>query len=619
MKNSKWLYVLLLVLITNLCCFSQQKMVTLVLIDKSDSLSMRTRSYLLPYLDHFGIVYEIDDINTKKISKRVGDYSLVIIGHDMKNPGIASKLIKKIQSKGAGIVSFDPDWPLNNMDSQQSTDSVRLISFNTGHYITALHEKTDTIKSSVGLHIRNITTGTMKSIVFADGQPLLLVSETGEERCVKFTSMDWMKTYFVGPMMGLDDCLWRSFVWAARKPFVMRGLPPLVTMRVDDVAGRGELMHQSPLYWIKTANKYGFKPWLGLFIYNLSPVAIEELRGYILNNQANASPHAFGRPNRVQRSNEPTESYIGNNIDQTNTRFYYAPDALPLRVKSYDEFIYFDHHNGKPWSYEEAMRGLEAVDKWYAKNQPLPMSNYFLAHWYEMGSNIIPHVSKKWGMEFIGINKAIDTPYADSIPWIKGAPFRLYENPGTVTNNPAMRGLKAVYYADFIDINGNKFFNSLTEIRDDYGYEWAPDNQTQISAARGVRQLKRALSSMALAVLFTHETDYIFRIKPECWEEELRLISSGISDYNPMMLTMDEALKIVRAHKTSNLSKSSFYKAKDRIDISLEGDADTKSFVYLFTGEKENISQRLVEIPEFKGSIKVTLSMKSDNPIPISK
>ena len=124
---------------------------------------------------------------------------------------------------------------------------------------------------------------------------------------------------------------------------------------------------------------------------------------------------------------------------------------------------------------------------------------------------------------------------------------------------------------------------------------------------------------MALAVLFTHETDYIFHIKPESWEEQLRLISRGINNYNPMMLTMDEALRIVRAHKTSQQTESDFLKRKDRINISLEGETDTKSFIYLFTGEKENISQRLVEITEFKGSIKVTLSTKSDNPLPISK
>jgi hypothetical protein len=609
LKNSKWLFIILLLFETNISSFCQQKMETLVFIDESDSLSIITKTYLLPYLDHFGIVYELADINTKKLSKRADNYSLVIIGHDMIIAKTASKLIKKIISKGGGVVSFDPDWTLNNMESQPSTVSAKLIYFNNGHYITSLHEKTDTIKSLVKIPLRDLSADIMKPLVFADGKPLLLISETGKQRCVVFTSMDWMNTHFVGPMMGLDDCLWRSFVWAARKPFVMRGLPPLVTMRVDDVAGRGELMQKSPLYWVKTANKYGFKPWLGLFIYNLSPVAVEELRGYILSNQATASPHAFGRPNRAQMNNKPTESYTGSDFVQTDTRFYYDPDAFPLRAKSYDEFIYFDHQKRKPWNDEEAIRGLEAVDKWYAKNQPLPMSKYFLAHWYEMGSNIIPHVSQKWGMEYIGINKAIDTPYADSIPWIKGAPFRLHENPGTVTNNSALRGMKAVYYSDFIDINGNKFFNSLTEIRDDAGYEWAPDNDVKASADRGIRQLSRALNSMALAVLFTHETDFIYRIQPEKWDKELQLITVGIKSYNPVYLTMDDALKIVRTTKTSKLNKIETDNRLGVVKTEFTGNSDVKSYFYIFTEKEKKIDQRLVEIPLFNNRIEIVTKL----------
>ncbi len=617
MEKSKWFYIVVLTISLNITCLGQQKMITLVMVDNADSASLITRQYLVPYLDHFGIVYEVADINSKRLSSKPEDYSLIIIGHDMNDPGKAKKIIKKITSKGAGLISFDPDWPSVKSDMNASTTYAKSVSFNTDHYITSLHGKTDTIKSSVPFPVRNVSGSPMTSLIQADGRPLLLVSDNNNP-CVVFTSMDWMKTRYIGPMMGLDDCLWRSIVWAAKKPFVMRGLPPLVTMRVDDVAGRGELMQKSPFYWINTANKYGFKPWLGLFIYNLSPVAIEELRGYILSNMATATPHALGRPNRPG-NNAPIENLYGENFVQTNSRFYYNPDALPFRAKTYDEFIYYDHNGGKPWSDEEAVQGLEAVDKWYASNQPLPMSKYFLAHWYEMGSNIIPHVSDKWKMEFIGINKEINTPYADKIPWIKNGPFRLYEKPGTVTNNDALRGKKAVYYSDFIEINNKKFFNSLTEIRDDAGYEWAPDNQTEVSAGRGIRQLRRALSSMALAVLFTHETDFIYKIKPESWEEQLRIISKGISDFNPIMLTMDDALKIVRSQKTSHLTETILGKDKKGIDITLNGSADTKTYAYLFTEENKKITQRLVEIPEFAGSVKVSVSSSLNNNMILAK
>jgi len=34
--------------------------------------------------------------------------------------------------------------------------------------------------------------------------------------------------------MGIDDLFWRSLVWAARKPFVVRGYPRLWTVQMDD-------------------------------------------------------------------------------------------------------------------------------------------------------------------------------------------------------------------------------------------------------------------------------------------------------------------------------------------------------------------------------------------------
>ena len=120
-----------------------------------------------------------------------------------------------------------------------------------------------------------------KILISGDGKPFIWSSELGKVRLVQWSSQDWIQIRILGPLGGLDDCLWRSIVWAARKPFMMRGLPPLVTMRVDDVAGRGELWHKDPLYWVNSCNKYGLKPWLGLFIYNLNPRAIVELRKYI--------------------------------------------------------------------------------------------------------------------------------------------------------------------------------------------------------------------------------------------------------------------------------------------------------------------------------------------------
>ena len=50
---------------------------------------------------------------------------------------------------------------------------------------------------------------------------------TGRGRAVQFASYEWMSPSIRGPLRGLDDLVWRSLAWAARKPFVMQGAPQL--------------------------------------------------------------------------------------------------------------------------------------------------------------------------------------------------------------------------------------------------------------------------------------------------------------------------------------------------------------------------------------------------------
>jgi hypothetical protein len=429
--------------------------------------------------------------------------------------------------------------------------------------------------------------------------------------------MDWMDTHHLGPLGGLDDVLWRSLVWAARKPFALRGLPPLVTMRVDDVAGTGHLWGQSPLGWVHTANRYGFKPWLGLFPFNLTEAAIQELRTLLLAGQATAFPHAFGRPprgmNPMPATLKPVDVSDGTSrIDpalpsqpldlssgQGNPTPYYEPSGFPLRATTYDEFIYYDHEHGHPWADEEATRGLSAVDTWYAAHAPLPMSSYAIAHWGEMGSNTVAHIRDRWGCEFIATYHGVDAPL-DGASWLVAGPFRKHETPGSALFNRAERGDRPMYYADFINFADREFFLCCTEVRDETGYEWAPDGDVEKSARRGIRQLTRALDSFALPVLFTHETDYIYKISPQAWEAQLDRITRAIASYHPIYTTIDEGVRTVRATRTSRLASAAFDPAERQVTTHFSGRADTLTYFHLFTGEQE-LASRLVEVPPFEG------------------
>ena len=567
----------------------------LVLLNDQSSSYQKGLEYLIPYLDHFGIPYDTLHIKPETRKEQNRNYGLYIIAHSqfISSKGIEKRLddlLNNALGKGIGIVSFDPHVGLKPEAGQNIILTDSLVFTQQQHFITESHKKSGKFRLFGELLIEQANYPHALTLIKGRSAPLLVVSKKSAGRVAVWTTQDWMHTDLLGPLGGLDDCLWRSLVWAAKKPFLMQSLPPIITMRVDDVAGRGVLHGQSPLYWVNIASQYGFKPWLGLFIYNMPPYAVDELRKYISQGKATAAPHAFGGPPRP-------------GTDHTSRGEYWYPDALPLRAETYDEFIFFDHHNRIPWSEKEMKKSLMAVDKWYTAHQPLPMSKYLLPHFYEIGSNAIDHVVNEWKMEYIGFPHGPDLSLHHGSCWLKAGPFRLHEE-----SRPSMVSLPT-YYADFVNIEGDEMFNFLCEIRDDVGYEWAPDNDVKATAKRGLRQLKRTLDSKALSVLFTHETDYIYKIKPENWEKEIKIIAEGLKKYDPIYMTMDKALQYVRAQKTSAITSWNIKQGKKTIEINLRGHTDITTHCYIYREKEDTIQSALIEVPVFRDKTQIRCNL----------
>jgi hypothetical protein len=576
----------------------------LVLANRASSGWWEASECVLPYLDHLGVPYELVDLFSSPLPADLQRYPLIVLAHNQLDPfgarlGVAgiSRLGDALRA-GAGLASFDPSltallverraagWAPRQGDSFQVTSA--------DHFITARHSGGQVISFCAPLEFQGLASealgdegpGGSEVLARVGGSAFLSAGQLETGRWVSWASAGWMDPRVLGPLSGLDDLLWRGLAWAARKPFCFRGLPPLVTMRVDDVAGRGGLWGESPLYWVDDAIRVGLKPWLGLFIYNLTGAGVNQLRGQIQSGQVTAFPHAFGRPPR-----EP------------GSTFPYYENALELRADTYDEFIYFDHQRGRSWPDAEAARGLAAADRWYEAHAPLPISRVALAHWYEMGANTCAHVHQRWGADLVGKVMDVDLPLADGTPWLVLGPFRR-ETPGAAypftEGNP---GHRPVYYADFANFAGYRFFNSVTEIHDDAGYEWSPDNDVQATIARAARQISRAIDSMAMASLFTHETDFIYKIRPENWREIMAGIQRALAPYHPISLTLDDGMRYLRATQTARLRDARFDPALGEVTALLEGSSDLATHFYLFTdAEPEG---RLVEIPVFEGRIEV--------------
>lgn len=262
---------------------------------------------------------------------------------------------------------------------------------------------------------------------------------------------------------------------------------------------------------------------------------------------------------------------------------------------------------------------LKAVDDWYADIGPLQMS-YLIPHWGEMGSNMVDHVYNKWNIEFISLRMLdkswgsqsglygggyVDNVAVKDYKWEhKTGPFKLYDEPAVGKPKKDMTSSRATYTSDFVEFAGKKFFSFSSNINDLTGYDWQPDNDVEATVTRGIKTLSRGLSGRSLAVLFTHETDYIFKVEPENWDKIFKKVSEGISMYNPIYLNTLEALKYIRALHTSEIKDCNYDKNLGELSIKLKGETDVHTSIHLYTeNESGAIKENLVDIPIFTNEV----------------
>jgi hypothetical protein len=542
----------------------------LVLVNQNSANYIDFQQFIQPYLDHFGVPYTVLDITSTAVGTDIGDYALVIVGHRSLDPSHAylnlteEGYISAAVNAGSGLVNFDNDLALGLTSRYQYIDDIfgfdyifassgSDITFTAeggeNHYITARHSVGETVTTGSMTLAKIDPPVEVQVLATTASQPLLAVNSYGEGQAVQWGSYNWASHAVKGPVYGLDDLVWRSLVWASRKPFVMQGLPNFVTMRVDDVSG--------PFWWINIANEFGIKPWAGLFYHDIS--VIEGLQLSALVNDGNAT--------------------------------------TAIHANSELDFFYYNHGVGD--HADEVMDAYYDAGTSFHNTYNIPISKFVLPHFYEFGTNAFQGLHD-WGVEFVGT--VMEPGWDYGAYWAIYGPYRLYEV-GTSAD------VVPFTYADFLTVAGHpefnkEFFNCLTEIRDDAGYEWYPDNDVPGSIGRGTRQTQRALDSMALATLFTHGY-YLDDITQNNWRAMLQGITDNLAPYNPIYVTIDYACQYVRATYTSDISFGTFDPATGELRTTLTGETDLPTQFYLFTEEGGAIQEEMVEVPVFNGSTEV--------------
>ncbi len=450
-------------------------------------------------------------------------------------------------------IGHDMSWPV-----QMAVD----------HYITRLDFSPRTITLKRAITVPGTVPGPkVQVLAYAGHQPLLLAANFGRGRVLLWTSYEWTEPQVKGKLSGMDDLVWRGLVWAARKPFVLRGMPHYLALRVDDVSGWG-LGTNRHLGWITTANRYGLKPWVGVFIDDLreDPEAIRALATFTQRGRATASVHA-----RRQDSFFYLEEPLWRDANDGNVAAHDWPDdKIAANFREADEFC--------------VQHGI-------------PKSPFVVPHYYELGANVFEGL-RQWGAKYLCTvlepGRGLGAPVLQSGPYLSHEPRHSSSAPDPI------------YIADWYRVPGHpeydrQFFNFVEEVRDVAGYEWAPSHvRVEEAIRRGVDECRRGFDSLLPAVLFTHESDHIQHLQPQEWDQILKGVMEELKPYQPIPVTLDYLAQYLRALNTSRVLSAKYDEATKEGTVELEGDADVPTKFYVFPSSGETSFGNEWEAPPFQ-------------------
>ncbi len=549
----------------------------IVLVNSASNRYGDYQRYIEPYLKHLGVPRTVLDIASAPVPSNLSDYALIVVGHkqlDVANALLSAgeqNLIVSAVNGGAGLVNFDNDLASGSSPRYAWVQSIFGFGYSGNASAGNIAAQTSTARGAYiiasmppwglglnngGIQVTGVQLGPNSSTAAsASGSPLVVATEYGSGRAVQWTSYDFLMPSVLGNVSPLDGMIWRSMVWSARKPFVMRGMPPFVTFRVDDCTG--------PYWWIGTAAAKGLVTWCGYFLNDQDANDANAIRGYVQQGKLTVSLHA-----RAQ------------NI-----------------------WAYYDHPTGDLPNEVVAQNVNDAL-AWHAANN-IPKSKFMVPHYYGLGNNAMQYL-ESLGIEFIGTVNNVGVTYPGRAN-LRIGPFNVQEECCFASHNPA------VYFADYLKVNGqpqwdNRYFVAVTEIRDENGYEWYPNNDVSGTVTHGVAQLKRAFDGFYLPQLFTHEY-FIQSISPSNWDAILSGVQSGIAGYGPEYVSMDYGAQYVRALHNSELNGATYDAGDGQLTASFSGNADLDTRFMVFTGAGDAIQSAWVSAPSFSGSTVVNYNV----------
>jgi hypothetical protein len=335
-------------------------------------------------LAHFGIPFRALDLATQPVTDAaLGQCRAALVLQEYLGPRLGpagQKALLAAAEAGMGLVSFDADlagygpaW----LEAAGLAGAGRggeilpggapaLAVRHNGHPITWRQDGdlVKRLKVPVPTALARVARADTEVLLEdPQGAPMLVARRLGRGRVVQWLASPkiWLRQYF-GHTFGLDDVWLRSITWAARKPLVLKAMPPFFRLRFDDCQGLWRTAKD--LEFVDVLNRAGHVPSMAFCLRAITPDGAARVGALARSGRAEWAPHTLAPGTSLFWGDERGEyssarfAELFREIDETCARL----GVTPSRILS-------DHDHG--WS-ANAIPGLVARGITYKMNITLP-------------------------------------------------------------------------------------------------------------------------------------------------------------------------------------------------------------------------------------------------------
>jgi hypothetical protein len=335
-------------------------------------------------LAHFGIPFRVLDLAASPVTDAVvADCRAVLVFQEHLGPRLGAggqAAVLRVAESGTGLVSFDADlggygepWlraaglaGAGRGGEVLVGGTPELAVRDNGHPVTWYQDGEPRKRLKVPVPtalMRPVAPDVTVLLEDGDGAPMLVARPFGRGRMVQWLASPklWLRQYF-GHTFGLDDVWLRTITWAARKPFVMKAMPPFVRLRFDDCQGLWR--DGRDLAFVDALNERGHVPSLAFCLRAVTADGAERINTLYKNGHAELAPHTLAPGTSLFWGDQDGEysaerfKELFREIDDTCARL----GVRPSRILS-------DHDHG--WS-RNAIPGLVARGITYKMNITMP-------------------------------------------------------------------------------------------------------------------------------------------------------------------------------------------------------------------------------------------------------